>query len=175
MRALGWIAATVTLLVAAMYMMASLYRWEWNRTLFFGLIVLITEIALATALVLRRLSRLVVHEVAEPELLNVLRDTRPARPNRFAWLEETAGRTNVFITFLVGGGALLSAAAWVVDRLASHSATPIAEARLARQLEPIAHPPGGLIVDDMTVLAQAVPGCNDGQLRALLRRAGHEI
>jgi hypothetical protein len=47
------------------------------------------------------------------------------------------------------------------------------EARLARQLGPIRCPTGGLVVDDMTVLAQAVPGCDDGQLRALLRHAGH--
>ena len=69
MKVLGWIGATVTLIVAAVYMMASLYRWEWNRTLFFGLIVVIAEIALATALILNRLSRLAVRDMADPELL----------------------------------------------------------------------------------------------------------
>ena len=39
-------------------MIVSLNRWEWNRALFFGLIVLIAEVGLATGLVLRRLARL---------------------------------------------------------------------------------------------------------------------
>ena len=80
---------------------------------------------------------------------------------------------NVFITFLVGGGVLLSGIAWLVDRIASKTTTPVGEERLARQLGPISYPRGGLIVDDVTVLAQAVPGCDDTQLRRLLRRAGH--
>ena len=32
---------------------------------------------------------------------------------------------------------------------------------------------GGLLVDDVTVLAQDVPGADDAQIRKLLRRAGH--
>ena len=34
-------------------MVVSLNRWEWNRALFFGLIVLIAEVGLATGLILR--------------------------------------------------------------------------------------------------------------------------
>jgi hypothetical protein len=156
-------------------MIVSLNRWEWNRALFFGLVVLIAEVGLASALILSRLSRLSATRDVDPDLRTVLRDTRPPHPNRFEWLDPMKGRTNVFITFLIGGGVLLSAAAWAVDRLASHTTTRVGEARLAQQLGPIGYPRGGLVVDDMTVLAQAVPGCDDGQLRALLRRAGHEI
>jgi hypothetical protein len=175
MKPFAWVAGVATLLAALGYMIVSLNRWEWNRALFFGLVVLIAEVALASALILSRLPRDSATRRLDPDVRDVLRDTRPPHPNRFEWLDPTNGRTNVFITFLVGGGVLLSAAAWLVDRLASHTTTRLGESRLARQLGPIGYPRGGLIVDDMTVLAQAVPGCDDGQLRTLLRRAGHEF
>ena len=60
-------------------MIVSLNRWEWNRALFFGLIVLIAEVGLATGLVLRRLDRL-ERTTADPAVLAILRDTRPADP-----------------------------------------------------------------------------------------------
>jgi hypothetical protein len=173
-KALGWVSGLVTLVVAAGYMIVSVNRWEWNRALFFGLIVVIAEVALASAMILRRLTSLGARREIDPALLQTLRDTRPPHPNRFEWLDPTGSRTNVFIVFLVGGGIVLSAFAWVLDRIASRTSTRLGESRLARQLGPIAHPRGGLLVDDMTVLAQAVPGCDDGQLRTLLRRAGHE-
>lgn len=174
MKAIARIAVVATLVVAAAYMVVSLNRWEWNRAMFFGLVVVIAEVALASALILSRLSRLTAALEVDPTVLDVLRETRPPQPNRFEWLEQASSRTNVFIIFLVGGGVLLSTVAWIVDHVASRTATPVAEVRLTRQLRPIGYPPGGLLVDDMTVLAQAVPGCDDGQLRALLRRPGHE-
>ena len=56
MKVIAWLAGIGTLLAGALYMVVSLNRWEWNRALFFGLVVLITEVALSTGLVLRRLS-----------------------------------------------------------------------------------------------------------------------
>lgn len=173
MKPIAWLAGTATLVTATVYMIVSLNRWEWNRALFFGLVVLISEVALCSGLILHRLS----HPAAATEQdisLGVLRETRPPHPRRFQWLDPADSRTNVFITFLVGGGVLLSAAAWLVDRVAARTTTPVREARLARQLTALGYPRGGLLVDDMTVLAQGVPGCDDAQLRALLRRAGHD-
>ena len=67
-------------------MVVSLNRWEWNRALFFGLIVLIAEIGLATGLVLRRLARLEYNSTranADPAVVQILSETRPvARPLR---------------------------------------------------------------------------------------------
>ena len=37
---------------------------------------------------------------------------------------------------------------------------------------PISYPSGGLLLDDVTVLAQEVPGADDAQIRQLLRRGG---
>jgi hypothetical protein len=174
-KTIAWLAGIGTLVAAAGYMIVSLNRWEWNRALFFGLIVLIAEVALATGLVLRKLAQLETPSRREPDpdVLGIVQDTRPAAPDRFGWLKDSArGQMNVFITFLVGGGVILSALAWVVDRLASHTATPVAEKHLAARLTGISYPRGGLLVDDVTVLAQEVPGAGDPRILTLLGRGG---
>jgi hypothetical protein len=172
-KIIAWLAGVGTLLAGALYMIVSLSRWEWNRALFFGLIVLIAEVGLATGLVLRRLARLEhVSSRVDPAVANIIREARPPSPDRFAWLRESNQNLNVFITFLIGGGVMLSGIAWVVDRVASKSSSPAGEERLGRQLNPISYPSGGLLLDDVTVLAQEVPGANDDQIRQLLRRGG---
>ncbi len=173
MKIVAWLAGIATLITGAGYMIVSLNRWEWTRALFFGLIVLIAEIGLATGVVLRRLTQMEHSRAADREILDALRETRPPAPDRFAWMKESVGRSNVFITFIVGGGVILSGIAWLVDRVASKTSTPLGEERLARQLGRISYPRGGLLLDDVTVLAQDVPGADDVQIRKLLRRAGH--
>lgn len=173
MKTIAWLAGIGTLAAGLGYMVVSLNRWEWNRALFFGLIVVIAEVGLATGLVLRKLTDLQRSREVDPAVLAVLRESRPGSPDRFAWLKQTSSRTNVFITFLVGGGVVLSAAAWMVDRIASKTSTPRGEESLATALYAIRYPSGGLVVDDVTVLAQEVPGADDAQIRRLLRRAGH--
>jgi hypothetical protein len=172
-KIIAWLAGVGTLLAAAVYMVISLNRWEWNRALFFGLIVLIAEIGLATGLILRRLARLEynIKGATDPAVVQILNETRPSR-DRFAWLRESSGQMNVFITFVVAGGVILSGVAWIVDRVASKTSSPAGEERLSRQLYPISYPPGGLLLDDVTVLAQEVPGADDAQIRQLLRRGG---
>ncbi len=172
MKVIAWLAGISTLLTGALYMIVSLNRWEWTRALFFGLIVLIAEVGLATGVVLRRLTRLEHSRTVDRAIAEILRETRPTR-DRFAWLKRSAEQSNVFITFLVGGGVLLSGIAWVVDRVAAKTSSPAGEQRLASDLAPISYPPGGLLLDDITVLAQDVPGADDVQIRKLLRRAGH--
>jgi hypothetical protein len=172
-KVIAWLAGIGTLLAGGFYMIVSLNRWEWNRALFFGLIVLIAEVGLATGLVLRRLTRLEYRMKVDPAVAQILRETRPPSPDRFAWLRQSSRELNVFITFLVGGGVLLSAIAWLVDRIASKTSSPAGEQRLGRQLSAISYPSGGLLLDDVTVLAQEVPGANDEQIRQLLRRSGN--
>jgi len=171
MKIIAWLAGVGTLIASGGYMVVSLNRWEWNRALFFGLIFLIAEVALATALILRRLTRL--EGRFDPAVEGIIRATRPPARDRFAWLNESAQNSNVFITFIVGGGIILSGIAWLVDRIAAGTTTPAGEQKLASALAPISYPRGGLLLDDITVLAQEVPGADDRQIRKLLRRAGH--
>lgn len=174
MRTVAWLAGIGTMAAGLLYMVVSLNRWEWNRALFFGLIVLIAEVGLATGLVLRRLGRLEYDRRSgvDPTVAAILRESRPATADRFAWMRQPGRDLNVFITFLVGGGVLISGIAWMVDKIGSKTSSPVGEERLARQLEPISYPSGGLLLDDVTVLAQEVPGANDDQIRQLLRRGG---
>ena len=173
MKIIAWLAGIATLVAGAAYMIVSLNRWEWNRALFFGLIVLIAEMGLATGLVLRRLAKLERQRSFDPAVGAIIRATRPPTADRFAWLRESTNRSNVFITFLVGGGVILSAIAWVVDKVAAGTTTVEGEQKLAMQLAPISYPRGGLLLDHATVLAQEVPGADDAQIRKLLLRAGH--
>jgi hypothetical protein len=173
MKIVAWLAGTLTLIGAVIYMVVSLNRWEWNRALFFGLIVLIAEVGLAAGLILRKVTQQGQSRPYDPAIHSIVRDSRPPTPNRFRWMQESARDLNVFITFLVGGGVVISGVAWVVDKIASKTSTPAGEVRLTRQLEVISYPRGGLLVDDVTVLAQDVPGADDEQIRKLLRRAGH--
>jgi hypothetical protein len=174
-KIVAWLMGIGTLLAAAAYMVVSLNRWEWNRALFFGLIVLIAEVGLATGLILRKLAQVQYSQEHPPDraIRDILRATRPPSPDRFAWLRESTRRMNVFITFLVGGGVLLSGAAWVFDKVGSKTSNQVGEQRLARELGTIAYPKGGLLIDDITALAQDVPGADDAQIHKLLRRAGH--
>jgi hypothetical protein len=174
MKRLSWSLVVVTFLAAAAYSIVSLNRWQWSRALYFGLVALVAEIAIATGLVLRKLARTTALARAnEEQIAAILREVR--RPQeRFAWLrpESMVGRMNVFIALLVGGGVILSALAWVVDRIAANTAQPIAEGRLARDLATIDYPEGGLLVDDVTAMAQTAAPHDDRQLRALLGRSG---
>ena len=173
MKTIAWLAGIGTLVAGSAYMIVSLNRWEWNRALFFGLIVLIAEVALGIALILRKLALMERGRQADPAVAGILRDSRPPSAERFAWLKTSTQQMNVFITFLVGGGVILSGVAWLVDRVASNTTTAVGEEKLAAQLGTISYPRGGLLVDDVTVLAQDVPGADDAQIRKLLRRAGH--
>ena len=167
MKKISGFGAVAVLVIAGGYTAVSLARWEWNRALFFGLIVLIAEVGIATALILRRLTR-IEQQKLDPAILAILRETRPAAPHRFSWLEKSTTQMNVFITFIVGGGIILSGMAWVADKLGAKTATPAGEEKLARQLGRISYPRGGLMVDEVTALAQDVPGTDDSQIRKLL-------
>ena len=81
MKIIAWVAGVATLLMGALYMIVSLNRWEWTRALFFGLIVVIAEIGLATGLVLRRLAQLEHTRAADRAVLDVLRE-HAAAPHR---------------------------------------------------------------------------------------------
>ena len=135
MRSVAWLFAVATLVAAGVYTIVSLARWEWNRALFFALVFVAAEVGLAAAMVLRRLARverLVVDAAAaDGGARKALRDTRGSQ-QRFAWLRvdptDVVGRTNVFITLLVGGGVILSGGAWLHRQAGREHRRPTARA-----------------------------------------------
>lgn len=150
-RRIGVVSAVVVMAVSGWYVFVYLYRWEWNRALVSGIIFLAAEIGLLGAAVLDRLSRvgrrldeLDPHRRPTDErVLRRLREHAPEPPKPFAWMD--GSRTSVFVPALLGAGAVLSALAWVVDRIARATAAPAMEEGLARRL-PWLHPlPGGIL------------------------------
>jgi hypothetical protein len=170
MKKLAWAFALGTLLAAGSYSVLSLNRWEWSRALYFGLVVLVAEIGLATALVLRKLDQQAAADADErAEVRNILRTSRVPQ-NRFRWLgpERMMSQTNVFITMVISGGIILSGLAWLLDKVAANTTSTLQEGRLAGDLTRIAYPSDGLLPDEVTVLAQQLPDLDDPELRLLL-------
>jgi hypothetical protein len=148
-RRIGLAALLVVLVAAGWYVFVYLYRWEWNRALVSGIIFLAAEVALLGALVLERLEKLgrrLAHVDHGPNGERVLRRLRehaptPARP--FAWMEPQ--QTNVFVPVLLGAGVVLSALAWIVDKVARVTAVSTMERGLARELATLRPAPDGLL------------------------------
>lgn len=168
-RRVALLAAIVTMGAAGWYVFLYLTRWEWNRAVVAGVIFLAAEVALVGSLLLDRLARI---QRALPAR-DTLRAHRPGPPNSagdrdepdprvmaringsappprepFAWLRDAPDRSSVFVPILLGAGVLLSGLAWIVERLARFTAGPTIERVLARRLEPLALPRGGLVGDE---------------------------
>jgi hypothetical protein len=110
----------VVLIASGTYLLVYLYRWEWNRALISGLFFVIAEIALASATTGRRLhdlERAVAERRSQEALDTSGRSEADAPAPIFPWLEP--GSLGVFIPVLLGVGAILSALAYVVERVAA--------------------------------------------------------
>jgi hypothetical protein len=169
-RRIAWLLGVVVLVASASFVALYLSRWEWTRALWTTMVFVAAEVALASALILRKLGQLseqLKGQGSDAAVLARIQETRPHHA-RFAWLKDSVSQTNVFITLLLGGGVILSGLAWVVDRLAGRTTTPSKERALARSLGSIAFPSGGLVADEAALLAQDLPACDDPDLRMLV-------
>jgi hypothetical protein len=141
----------VVLALSGAYLLIYLYRWEWNRAIISGLFFVTAEVAMATAMIMRRLRALedgLEHASRRPEadaqVLARIRQADVARPHPFRWLAPDPGRTSVFVPVLLGAGVILSALAYVVERIAEATALPALDRRLARRLAVLAPPPAAV-------------------------------
>ena len=73
----------------------------------------------------------------------------------------------MFVLILLGGAVLVSAAAWLIDKVASNTAKPTLEAGLAAKLERLQPPDGGLVPADDPLFG-AGRCVDDDALRLLL-------
>ena len=153
MRRVRYAILTVALLSTGVYLFVYLYRWEWHRALVAGVLFVAAEVGLAASAILDRLrsieSRLqegpaIVPGVAQPGPLARVREAAPEPRTNFDWLSRQSGEMSVFVPLLLGAGVVLSAAAWVVERLARASAGPSLERDLASRLVPLSLPAGTL-------------------------------
>jgi hypothetical protein len=170
-RKLGWLVLALTLGFTGLYTIVYVYRWEWNRALFVGMLFVAVEVAAASALVLRRIKglerKLDERTPARAQVAAHLHATAPER-RHFAWLERSMGQTNIFVTVLLGAGVLLSGLTWLVDRIATRTALPTLERSLAARLDAAALPERPLVPEDAELLAQAGRFADDPDLRILL-------
>ena len=158
-RRVGALVAVVTLLASGSYFFVYLYRWEWNRAEVSAAIFLAAEIGIVAWVVTdrirrveRRLDRLATN--GQERRLQILRDATPPPRVTFAWLTRTDG-TSVFIPVLLGAGAVLSALAWVVERISRATAGRAAESGLASRLGSLEPPARGFLdtgEDPLTLL-----------------------
>lgn len=154
MKSLSYAIAVVTAAVAAGYLVVYLYRWEWHRALLSGVILLVIEVVLVGAVILARMARL-ERQVADShvrieQLRRRLEQSREASDARFRWVgggdQDGTHRTYVFVPVLMATGIVLSAAAWVVQKIAGGTVRPTAERHLAGRLAALAAPPETLNV-----------------------------
>jgi hypothetical protein len=154
---LARILTVVVLATSGAYLLVYLYRWEWNRALVSGVFFVAAEVALGFSVVLRRL-RAIEARMGEPAGPRATLEAEPAssmaeqrlaatpveRHDPFAWLSPGDGRLGVFVPVLLGAGVMLSALAYLVERLAQVTAVPGLDRRLSRRLDVLAPPAGGL-------------------------------
>ncbi|MFE9683734.1 hypothetical protein [Streptomyces sp. NPDC006285] len=156
---------------AGTYVVVYLYRWQWQRAILCGVLLLVVEVMLLGLVLLGRLARIEERmrdaDRRQEDVLARLREKEsPARTanDRFRWLDEPTNRTYVFVPVLMVTGVLLSGLAWVVQRIASVTAQPTAERRLAGRLAVLVapDPDGGTDLDDLPP-----PGARRGHGRTL--------
>jgi hypothetical protein len=149
-RRIGRLGGVVVLLASGTYFFVYLWRWEWNRAIVAGILFLAAEIGLATVALLDRLRALssstrATSAAPDPEVLAHLRETAPPGRDHFEWLSPRSGQVGVFVPVLMGMGVVVSAAAWLIERLSRATARPVLERRLASRLTPLSWPAGSLV------------------------------
>lgn len=165
----------VTLAASGTYTFVYLYRWEWNRAMISAAIFIAAEVAVIGSLLAHRIK-------VVSDRLDTLADVPPGSSRRapsprvsvtvgavtgqrrerihesappprahFAWLARPE-RMNVFVPVLLGAGMVLSGLAWMVERVARRTVSPIAERGLAGQLDGLSLPAGGFLTSERSSL-----------------------
>ena len=156
-RVLRGVLGGLTLAASGAYTFVYLYRWEWNRALMSAAIFIAAEVAVMGSLLSSRL-KVISHRLDTqaapaaspgPSPAAVLRRERihaaqpPARVG-FAWLSRPE-HMNVFVPVLMGAGVVMSGLAWLVERLARATVSPMAERGLAARLDGLELPAHGFV------------------------------
>jgi hypothetical protein len=147
-RRLAYASLIVALTASGVYVFVYLVRWEWNRALIAGIFFMSAEVALIGAALyekLRSIERRMASQNSPQPTLERIQEAAPDPHNHFAWLTENRGDLNVFVPVLMGAGLVVSALAWLVEKVSRATAQPALERRLAMKMAPLAMPAGGLM------------------------------
>ncbi|MFJ2885851.1 hypothetical protein ACIO53_07420 [Streptomyces sp. NPDC087305] len=160
MRRIAYVFGSLAAAGSGTYLVVYLYRWQWQRAILCGILLLVVEVMLLGIVLLARLTR-IEERVKESDarqreltsrqddVLARLRQTSGEQEGaRFRWLEDTADRTYVFVPVLMVTGVLLSGLAWVVQRVAAATGRP-AERRLAGRLAVLGAPEQGVVLREL--------------------------
>ncbi|GCB50303.1 hypothetical protein [Streptomyces sp. NL15-2K] len=185
MRKIAFVFGSLAAAGAGTHLVVYLYRWQWQRALLSGVLLVVIEVLLLGLVMLGRLTRIEgrlrdsdrrQRELAarQEDVLARLRGAPEPEPGgaRFRWLEEPAERTYVFVPVLMVTGVVLSGLAWVVQRIASVTARP-AERRLAGRLAVLAAPDPAshdYLHDDLHDDLEDLPSLNAGHSRGRTAR-----
>ena len=161
---ISMVVAVATTFAGAAFLALYLLRWEWHRALIAGIILIVAEVALGGALILRRLRRLDTTRELPRERLTTRR-----RDIDLRWLDPPGDRYGVFIPLLLGGGMLVSGIAWLIERLAKGTTQT---SSLPNQFGFIAMPRDPLLPRDDEVRVRGLPRADDEDLRRLLGPGG---
>ncbi|XVQ10773.1 hypothetical protein ACQP1W_51160 [Spirillospora sp. CA-255316] len=128
------------------YTVVYLARWEWQRSLMAGellLVCLIVLLAVAGAHRLRRIERLLAE--GRPEA-RAERGGGHGEVPRFRWLEAEGSSYKVFIPVLLGAGIVVSGLAALVERVAAAMRRSAAAAGEGTVPDSLKLPEGGVLV-----------------------------
>jgi hypothetical protein len=180
MRKIAYVFGALAATGAGTYLIVYLYRWQWQRALICGVLLLVVEVMLFGLMALGRLNRIEERlrdtdrrqrelDARTQDVLTRLREPAVVREEtRFRWLEDPAERSYVFVPVLMVAGVVLSGLAWMVQKVASATASP-AERRLAGRLAVLAAPdpaaPDGS--DDLDDLPPLGAGASRGRTARL--------
>lgn len=151
MRRIAYVFGALVATGAGTYLIVYLYRWQWQRAMICGVLLLVVEVMLFGLVTLGRLNRIEERlrdtdrrqrelDARTEDVLTRLREPAAAREEtRFRWLEDPAERSYVFVPVLMVAGVVLSGLAWVVQKIATATGKP-AERRLAGRLAVLSAP-----------------------------------
>ncbi|WNZ12428.1 hypothetical protein [Streptomyces sp. 11x1] len=170
MRRLAYLFGGAAVVGASVYFVVYLYRWQWQRAILSGVLLLIVGVLLLGLVLLGRLARIEERiresDRRQQDALARLRQTHSGeRGDRFRWLDDPASRTYVFVPVLLITGVVLSGIAWLVQRIASVAARPTAERHLAGQLAVLTAPDPA---PDADLEDTAAPGGGRGRAGRLI-------
>ncbi|MCF2530253.1 hypothetical protein [Yinghuangia soli] len=158
LRYTSYVVGGVSAAATAFYLVVYLWRWQWNRALICGVLLIVIEVFLLGVVLLGRIARLerhlTEHDLRGEEVRRRLEQAREDSADRFRWLDKgqladpgrdlaDPGRHYVFIPVLLAAGVVLSAISWAVQRAARLTVLPSADRRLAGRLAMLAAPTAG--------------------------------